>query len=55
MAHAKRGSGCRRAFNGIKKKTIIETKSNAADLVYKYGPRDRGKFLIGKLKKASRI
>ena len=42
-------SGCRRAFNGINEKAlIIETKSNATDLVTNI-PRDRT-VLIGKIK-----
>ena len=42
-------SGCRRAFDGINEKAlIIETKSNAADLVTNI-PRDRT-VLIGKIK-----
>lgn len=43
-------SGCRRAFNGINEKAlIIETKSNAADLVTNMD-REIEQFLIGKIK-----
>ena len=43
-------SGCGRAFNGINEKAlIIETKSNAADLVTNMD-REIEQFLIGKIK-----
>ena len=43
-------SGCRRAFNGINEKAlIIETKSNATDLVTNMD-REIEQFLIGKIK-----
>ena len=43
-------SGCRRAFNGINEKAlIIETKSNAPDLVTNMD-REIEQFLIGKIK-----